>query len=420
MRNVSFAVLVALTLMEPAIRDAQAQRGRAGQTTRRRWWRRDPPPPPPPPVETPPVDASGDSRTIGGDGPPRPPTPGSTGTTPGVIAPPGKDPDVGSRPDGGRRRRSPVDRSINVHRRQEHNVRPRSSTKITFTVNGTKEEVRLHVRNLHPEIGKLKGGNDQHVMTTGGEPNDATITATGLRPGAFTVTADVDRDELISRVFQRELRRIAARLERAAAELQRHAVRGRIGTDEVLRLIDQTEAEIDHSLPFPELDAFHDAVREHMAGLRQQVLATSTARHSGEGTIQLVAQFVADRPSVPAKPVKGWFSSLVEWVKDISERSPHVEICVFATPLNNMSFRLYPKYSVLEDERKDRTTPTRFPIWVGLYAWEIASQGRYLARSGTMNFLEDPDRIVECTLRTTGPASMCEPIEGALDRWCRR
>jgi hypothetical protein len=421
MRIVSFAVLVALMLMEPAIRDVQAQGGRAGQTARRRWWWRKKPPPPPP-VEKSPADTYGDQgRTIGGDGPPTAPAPGSTGSTPGVIDPPGKDPGAGSGPDGGGRRRSPFDRApIDVHRRQEHNVTRGRATKITFTVNGTRERVRLHVRNLNPKIGKVRGGNDQHVMTTGGEPNVATVTATGLRGGTFAVTADVDRDELIARVFRRELRRIAAKLERAAAELQRHAVRGTIGTGEVLRLIDQTEAEIDQSLPFPELDAFYDAVREHMTGLRKEVLAISTARRSGDGAIQLVSQSVADGPSVPANPVKGLFSGLVRWVLGISENSPQVEICVFATPLSIMSFRLHPQYSASEDEQKDRATPTRFSIYVGLYAWKIFKQDRYLERTGTVNFLEDPDRVVECTLRHTGPASMCEPIQGALDRWCHK
>ena len=61
------------------------------------------------------------------------------------------------------------------------------TTPLRLWVEGTSEPVELRLRNETPSIISIDGGDDQRILTTGGEPNQLERTVRGLSPGAFDI-----------------------------------------------------------------------------------------------------------------------------------------------------------------------------------------------------------------------------------------
>lgn len=400
MRIASLVVLAALLSVEPVVAYADASGSGKAAPVNWRFWRRKQPSPPPEPPQPRPDDVvrERDRRAAG-----------QTTWTPGLT---------GSQSGGTQQHPSRV--GVRLERHGKSKVRSGESTKLTWTVTGTTEPIRLRVRNIHPHTGKLHGGDVQEVMTSGGTPNFVTVTALGLAPGGvdLQVDVDVDEDDVVARTFRRELNRIAAEVElRANTLLERHGTGGVVPKDAVVRVLNEAVADIERSLPFDALEPFRDGVREHVNELKQQVMETRIAEES-HAAIQLVRQPAPEGRKVPTTTARAIFSGFVDWIRGIGNAGPRVEICVFTVPTNDATLLLYPIKAT--NHEPQRTTPARFTVYVGLYTWEVA-MNNYLAGKGSVNFLTDPDRVVECRLRRTATdPHVCEPILGALDGRCRQ
>lgn len=288
------------------------------------------------------------------------------------------------------------------------------TTTVTWEITGTTLPVRAWLHNRNSAAVDVRGGDDQSVTSSGGTPNVVTAEVTAKSLGVFQVDVSVDEQEWLATVYRNELRRIAAKIQASMKSLGR----GRqIRADDISAILDDTLADVDESLPFEELTAFRDAVREYVGQLRAELYATTSASRSGLETIRLVSQRPATG-SIPAPAARSLLSKLRDFFIDASEVEPLTEICVVTSPVNGATLLLYPSSA---PDTTERRTATRFPIYVGLYSWEIRKMTGYLDARGTINFLTDPDRVVECTLRRTeSDANTCEPIMGNLSQRCRQ
>jgi hypothetical protein len=272
---------------------------------------------------------------------------------------------------------------------------------VTWSITGTQRPVRARLVNRNPETGGIDGGDEQWVTSSGGAENAITRDVIGRNPGTFQVDVEVDEAEAIAAAYREELQRIAAELDQAASPLD-----GRVSADAVVSILDRTMADIERSLPFPELEAFRDAVRQQIDHLRDEAKKTSIATRAG-APIQLVAQ--------RSSSARSFLLELRDFLFGASRISPLIEICVVTLPRNGATLLLYPQRS---PDNTQRLTATRFPIYVGLYTWEISKRG-YLDGKGTVNFLTDPDRVLECTLRhNDSDPNVCEAVIGNVNQRC--
>lgn len=295
---------------------------------------------------------------------------------------------------------------------------------MTWTITGTDLPTRVQVQNNSPGAVEVEGGNDQYVTSSGGTPNVVTRKVTVRSPGVFEVKVNIDEQDLIVTTYRRELRRIAAETEAAAERLRAEGRRGQrtIPTADILKVLDDAVADVERSLYFEELAAFRDAVRERADEIRSEVLALSVAR-ADSAAIRLVTLRSADEEEtsgegVPAPSARSALSRFIDYLFGASRVGPLVEICVVTLPVNGATLLLYPKSA---PDYTERTTATRFPLYVGLYQWQIKQMTGYLPSSGSVNFLTDPDRIFECRLRSrAGDANACDLVMGKLNQRCRQ
>jgi hypothetical protein len=292
-------------------------------------------------------------------------------------------------------------------------VLPRGkSTKVTWTIAGTTQPVRAHVHNKNPGAVEVQGGDEQYVMSSGGTPNVVTRNVIAKQAGVFGVDVSVDEDEWIATTYRAELRRIAEETKAAARNLKGNGKRT-IPAEDVVAALDVAVADVERSLSFVELTAFRDAVREYADQLRREIDALSIAARTHSNAIQLVAQRSSDG-SIPAPKARSFLSRLADFLFRSSEVDPLTEVCAVTLPSNGTTLRLYPK-STPDTERPlfAHTTATRFPLYVGLYTWDIGKS------TGAVNLLTDPDRILECS-RSANDASACDLIFDVLDKRCRQ
>lgn len=67
-------------------------------------------------------------------------------------------------------------------------IRQGKSTELTVRALGTRNKVRVRVKNLSPDIVRLDGGNEQVVKTNGGRDNSVEIDVETLRPGKANIS----------------------------------------------------------------------------------------------------------------------------------------------------------------------------------------------------------------------------------------
>lgn len=68
----------------------------------------------------------------------------------------------------------------------DHGVRPGKKGEFVLRVRGTTQSVELEVQNMTPEIVEFRHGEREHVRTTGGTDNSATVEVKGRRAGDFS------------------------------------------------------------------------------------------------------------------------------------------------------------------------------------------------------------------------------------------
>jgi len=71
-------------------------------------------------------------------------------------------------------------------------VSPGKKTKLVLHVSGTTQPVRLDVQNMTPGIVEFKQGDREHLRTSGGADNSATVEVKGRRAGVFSYAVTLE------------------------------------------------------------------------------------------------------------------------------------------------------------------------------------------------------------------------------------
>lgn len=133
-----------------------------------------------------------------------------------------------------------------------------------WTVTGTTEPVKLHIRNLRPSIVHLEGGAAQELYTSGGTPNTASRQVHGLRRGAAkiqtlpltTIAHGTEYGNLLRHALVRDLHRL-----RDDFLQQAEQIRARNQPAELFPLIDSLEEDLLAILRFRELAPLRDSIQ---------------------------------------------------------------------------------------------------------------------------------------------------------------
>ena len=283
------------------------------------------------------------------------------------------------------RAQEPIRYTVSV----DKTLRPGQTTTITWTITGTRKPLRLFLSVTNPASGVLEGGNVQTVTTSGGKKNFVSRRVTGLAPGSFDVTVkiDVEHDamnpaELLAK-FRREVHRIAKETNKASRRLP--VDQSTVRTADVLAILDRVQNDVNRSLPQPEFAAFRDAVAAEAEELRPAPIARNRF-------IVLVRDGAPPADRMPAKEARSIFTKLIDLFNHAAA-SPVREICVVTEPAGADAL-LYP--ASFPTDRKETQSVGSLTLYLGLYAYAITSG--QLRSSGTINFLEEPGAVLQCSL----------------------
>jgi len=284
-------------------------------------------------------------------------------------------------------------------------LQPGETTVVEWQITGTTEPVPVRLRTNNKASGRMKGGDDQVVVSSGGTPNVVRRVVTARAPGVFQIEAEVESDgdataDEIAAAFRRELRRIADDVRVA----QRHMPRQRPALF-VLQVIDHTEADVARSLPYRELAPFRDALAAFIAELRAEI-AAARPRASLNGIV-----LVADRTDEAS-----WLDRLAYWLFDASDKSTTGTLCIRTTPVSQASLKFYPKS--FPSDVTPVTSTSLLKLYLGHYVYEIERAG-YLPSKSEIDLLFGAQRIVNCALRTrNSDPQACQLLSG-LQEPCR-
>ena len=312
---------------------------------------------------------------------------------------------------------------IEVHAPRATVIGRGESARLTWTVTGTTSPVRLKLYNRRTDIAVLSGGSTMIVTTSGGAANRANVLVTGVSPGTMDIDveivtgspADVDHARKLQAAFKTGLRRVADDLDAAAAKVPVIAGRTRdarlVRTSDVFRVLDLAERQLAEVLPYQEFAPYRDYIAELVRRAKEEVgLRSATSYGSAYGQIVVVRN---EGPMIPGTIEERLFQmivvSLSGFFRHSSELSPVDTVCVVTSPDNGANVVLYPPS--LPSDRRGLRTASRVTLYLGRYAVEINDR-----KAGFVNVLLDPQRVVECSLRTAADAQACRPISGTLQR----
>jgi hypothetical protein len=244
-------------------------------------------------------------------------------------------------------------------------LRPLQSTSITWMVLGTKEPVRLRLRNTAPDLATLEGGTLQTAATSGGLRNAASRNVAWLAgSGPFRIEAAVEDDTapflgeeyltLLGDHFQKEVRRVAAGLDSGVRSLPEE--RNLYSRAEVLGLLASTRSDLDRALPYPELAAFRDATADLLddASARIQLLPEETSEDTARVEKKKVQPLL--------KRVQGFLES--------SGESPRRSLCILSSPEDGAIVKIYPR-SLPSDPVETSTADIVSHLFPGKYRYEV-------------------------------------------------
>jgi hypothetical protein len=277
-------------------------------------------------------------------------------------------------------------------------LRPLQSTSITWMVLGTKEPVRLRLRNTAPDLATLEGGTLQTVVTSGGLRNAASRNVTWLAgSGPFRIEAEVEDGTapflgeeyltLLGEHFQREVRRMAADLDGGVRALPE----GRNGSlyprSDVLSLLTATQTGLSRALPYPELAAFRDATADLLddAAARVQLLPEEEA-----------GAYVEKKKVQPLlKRVQGFLES--------SGESPRRSLCILSSPEEGAIVKIYPR-SLPSDPVETSTADIVSHLFPGKYRYEVWKDSFKEVESeiDLTGTTEDARMVLDCRLIPAG------------------
>jgi len=266
-------------------------------------------------------------------------------------------------------------------------LRPLQTASIQWMVLGTKEPVRLRLRNTAPDLATLDGGTVQTVATSGGLHNSASRDVRWLAgSGPFRIEAVVEDnaspflgDEyltLLGELFQREVRRIAAGLDVAIKTLPEE--KNLYSKPEVLALLAATREAVPRGLPYPELAAFRDAASD--------LLEETAAR------IELL-------PAAEVKKVQ----PLLRQVQDFlaaSFESPQRSLCVLSSPEAGAIVKIYPR-SLPSVPVETSTADIISHLFPGKYRYEISKES-FKDVESEIDLTGDTRLVLDCRLVPSG------------------
>lgn len=281
-------------------------------------------------------------------------------------------------------------------------LRPLQSTAITWMVLGTKDPVRLRLRNTAPDLATLEGGALQTAATSGGLRNAASRNVTWLAgSGPFRIEAEVEDDTtpflgeeylaLLGAHFQKEVRRVAAVLDggvRALPEERNLYPRG-----EVLGLLAAARSDLDRALPYPELAAFRDATAD--------LLDETSAR------VQLLPE--AETARVERKKVQPLLKQVQGFLESSGE-SPRRTLCILSSPEEGAIVKIYPR-SLPSDPVETSTADIVSHLFPGKYRYEIWKDSFKEVESDIdlTGTAEDTRLVLDCRLIPEGDRDQPAP-----------
>lgn len=299
------------------------------------------------------------------------------------------------------------------------------SAPLTGEVTGTTAPVRIRIKNTRPEIGRLEGGDDQVVVTSGGTPNIWTRSLTGVAEGTFAIDAEAAEPkngsgtppEVIAAEFQRTLSRVAAALENAIEALPVHDPPGRRGPvlwrSDVLDLIRKTREDLRTALPYPELTAFHDAVAELVRTTEREVNAAIVGNVPREYAGSIFLAQTRGEPVVKAGPVKKVLYYFASVFGGVSKTSPLGTICILTRPQAGASVMLHPASDSTEPQ--EITSASQLTLYLGRYKY-LVTKHPYPASTGYVDLLLNPQRVLECPVRrTTTDSQACRLLSRSVE-----
>jgi|GEM_PF-5223066 len=286
---------------------------------------------------------------------------------------------------------------------QKSVIRPGEPLDVTLTVSGTKERVRVHVHNLTTNIVSVIGGDEQIVVSSGGEKNVVTMHVIGVSPGDSSFSMEIDHTEP-DLVFRRELRRVAEETRKRAAALE--PIRLPTGRDvyrleDVVNVLQQADNDLRNVLFEPVWEPFRDALDDYVASLIRS--ANEEAREVPESSLASNApavvvsyRLVAKKRVVDKERAWSFFTDLINLLLGTAEKGSNREICVQTIP---------PGFEITLSPRSDAghaqpvTTPSLMTIKVGTHRFQIAARNGSIASSGELDFLRNPRVMIECPVK---------------------
>jgi hypothetical protein len=281
-------------------------------------------------------------------------------------------------------------------------LRPLQSTSITWMVLGTKDQVRLRLRNTAPDLATLEGGTLQTAATSGGLRNAASRNVTWLAgSGPFRIEAEVEDNTapflgeeyltLLAEHFQREVRNMAAGLDGGVRALPEE--RNLYPRSGVLSLLAATRSGLARALPYPELAAFRDATADLLdeASARVQLLA---------GEEEALVEKRKVQPLL--KRVQGFLES--------SGESPRRSLCILSSPEEGAIVKIYPR-SLPSDPVETSTADIVSHLFPGKYRYEVWKDSFKEVESeiDLTGTAEDSRLVLDCRLIPAGHRDQAAP-----------
>jgi hypothetical protein len=271
-------------------------------------------------------------------------------------------------------------------------LRPLQSVPITWIVLGTKEPVRLRLRNTAPDLATLEGGTIQTIATSGGLHNAASRNVTWLAgSGPFRIEAEVEDSAspflgqeyltLLGELFQREVRRIAADLDSRMRTLPEAGNGSVYGKPDVLALLAATRAEIPRAFPYPELAAFRDSTAD--------LLDEAAAR------IELLPAAEEDSGSVERKKVQPLLRQVLDFLGSSGE-SPQRSLCILSSPEEGAIVKIYPR-SLPSVPVETSTADIVSHLFPGKYRYEIWKES-FKEVASEIDLTGDTRLVLDCRL----------------------
>jgi len=282
-------------------------------------------------------------------------------------------------------------------------IRPGEPFDIPLTVSGTKERVRVHVRNLTPDIVSVVGGDEQFVVSSGGKKNIVTLHVVGVSLGDSSFAMEIDHTEPDA-VFRRELRRVAEETRKGAAALE--PIRLPTGRDvyrlqDVVNVLQKADDDLRDVLFEPTWAPFRDALGDYVASLirsanEEASEVPESSLSSNARAVVVSYRLVAKKRVVDKERAWSFFTDLINLLFSTAEKGSNREICVQTIP-SGFEVTLSPRSGARDAQPV--TTPSLMTIKVGTHRYQIAAGNGSIASGGELDLLLNPRVMIECPIK---------------------